>query len=656
MLLCSLRFWELNAELGVLLDKDGRVNRRGTVVYHCLKVSEIIEACKKKSLRYYRNSFPIVYRVEGGLDLLCKPNGVSKLPDHVTDYSAIGLSDDFEEISETGYYISFTKPKLEQKFGVGLADIISKLVYDTFGCLKPKAFDHILRRTSCWRYKEIGSNWKSKRFLADLNYIYEMAGLPRMTHIDRKVKHHKRMEKIHIPKCLYTQKREIIKYDPREASKGEKNLKRAIQKHLSLQNKNSHTSDKSVGCMSKKMTKLIQGKKMVFTETKDIIDESMILANEKLKSVVNPVNYKDILMKNVCKDINFTTDCFLKIKKKEKLKEIVELRDELKSLSPDKIDAGDLEKNKWLKPKRPMRNTGPKKLDPTFHQNMYEKLNDYIEKTNSETVSVDELNRLKKHISSSVCLAIDSNVENFNLSYKRYKSLIQNSVDSNHRVRRSLKDLVNRPINAGVPKIVVQSIETSAVADTILGELRPQYGFAHIDRFVKIKKRAISKNQQKKQKKKDEKAIQNKYNKPKVVKPIGGTKRCLPSTTGNSESRPNCLSPPNGETKSKKIKLSKKGENVCVDYLKRRLQQYVYNLKTKSLSIPRLIEERSIIISDVVIRSKAIEEEIKLGKKVKWISLKPERVTQIDAEIKSIEESIKRFKGGKHCLSHMDIS
>lgn len=76
---------------------------------------------------------------------------------------------------------------MEEKFGVEFAAFIYWYTFKR-SKLNVKALEHVTCRTSFWKYREIGSNWQSKRYLTDISYIIEKAGGPSMSHRDKKIK------------------------------------------------------------------------------------------------------------------------------------------------------------------------------------------------------------------------------------------------------------------------------------------------------------------------------------------------------------------------------------------------------------------------------------------------------------------------------------
>jgi len=106
-----------------------------------------------------------------------------------------------------------------EELNLMLGDQLARFVIDYTIEIAPEKFKKFLKfvsnKTSCRNYKILGSNWQAKRYLADICYILEKAGLPSLTHADKSINPRKKLiEKSHlIPKSDKIINRKIINFD-----------------------------------------------------------------------------------------------------------------------------------------------------------------------------------------------------------------------------------------------------------------------------------------------------------------------------------------------------------------------------------------------------------------------------------------------------------
>lgn len=101
----------------------------------------------------------------------------------------MGLNDDdnFKAIINCAGAEIFSLSELTKKFGPHLAKILLCHNKSFWGDINEKAIDFIINNNSCRFYRKIGSNYKAKKYLADVSLLREKSGLPRMTWVDLKV-------------------------------------------------------------------------------------------------------------------------------------------------------------------------------------------------------------------------------------------------------------------------------------------------------------------------------------------------------------------------------------------------------------------------------------------------------------------------------------
>jgi hypothetical protein len=168
--------------------------RKGINVLHSLNYKEIIDGIKRN-------------------------HGTSHLPgivDGVTVFEgAIEKEKESEELITKCSVDNINRSPIQSMYGENLGNFIVDYAIKVMGKASIKAIDFLSRKSSMWGYREIGKNWQSKRFLTDICYILEVAGAPRLTHIDRSINPTKRVIRIRdqIPACDKVVKRKIIDYD-----------------------------------------------------------------------------------------------------------------------------------------------------------------------------------------------------------------------------------------------------------------------------------------------------------------------------------------------------------------------------------------------------------------------------------------------------------
>jgi hypothetical protein len=166
--------------------------RKGINVLHSLNYKEIIDGIKKNY-------------------------GTSHLPEIVDGVTVFegAIEMDNEELITKCSVNNINRSPIQSMYGESLGDFIVDYAIKVMGKASIKAVDFLSRKSSMWGYREIGKNWQSKRFLTDICYILEVAGAPRLTHIDRSINPTKRVIKMRdqIPACDKVVKRKIIDYD-----------------------------------------------------------------------------------------------------------------------------------------------------------------------------------------------------------------------------------------------------------------------------------------------------------------------------------------------------------------------------------------------------------------------------------------------------------
>lgn len=126
--------------------------------------------------------------------------------------------------------------KFKEAFGEKLGDFLIYYTREHFGFYNNRALNFLLEKTSCWCYRYIGSNWQAKRYLRDINYIFEKSGVPLLTHSDNNINPTRKIINMSekIPKCTKVITRKVLRYDRMELINLVKNdnMKSSLKKHL----------------------------------------------------------------------------------------------------------------------------------------------------------------------------------------------------------------------------------------------------------------------------------------------------------------------------------------------------------------------------------------------------------------------------------------
>lgn len=236
-LMNCLEYWSIHPNIG-LLDESSLVKVLDSpekMVLHCLNIGDIINLLKKGYMQTH---------VTFGLHKVIRTENNGNL-DWIGDIeSYLSENDFFDKCREN----------LSEKLGKALASFIVNYTFEFFNGPNISALEYLLNRSSCWMYRLIGPNWKAKRYLCDINYIFEISGVPRMTHIDRKIVPTKRVRQLTnlIPKAEHSISRKLVSYE-----KGNENLKditklkfkqkEFINLHKTIMDKNKLINDKKMG-------------------------------------------------------------------------------------------------------------------------------------------------------------------------------------------------------------------------------------------------------------------------------------------------------------------------------------------------------------------------------------------------------------------------
>lgn len=122
-----------------------------------------------------------------------------------------------EKINEKQFYLSYAN-KVIERFGDKLGGFLIDYTLDFFGFENNAALNFISQRDSCARYRDIGFNWKAKRYFSDINYIFEKSKVPLMTKFDKSVPPSRKIINMseEIPYCEKIVKRNIVKFNMNE--------------------------------------------------------------------------------------------------------------------------------------------------------------------------------------------------------------------------------------------------------------------------------------------------------------------------------------------------------------------------------------------------------------------------------------------------------
>jgi hypothetical protein len=198
---------------------------------------------------------------------------------------------------------------LSFKFGRKLSDFLCFFTVEHFGFENCRALKYILTKGSCWDYRLIGSNWKSKRYLCDVNYIFSKANVPALTHIDRKLKPSSKVKSYkNIPLCENLISRARISYCLSKCFKrgsttdngGDKTPGVVTLGTSGLRALRSHHDRVRVSGfseMSEKNSKNFNKIKPLITEIVTNENDNLIKSRELNNKLTEKYNYRDALLK-----------------------------------------------------------------------------------------------------------------------------------------------------------------------------------------------------------------------------------------------------------------------------------------------------------------------------------------------------------------------
>lgn len=140
-------------------------SRRSVKVLHCLNIQEVFE-------NIILNDYKVVYtELEGS---------------YVVEGESCSESAKLEYAERLGMQ-EFVYPELVNKYGEEMAEILLSHNVEFWGKVNNKALLYICDRCSGVKYRTIGPNYKSKKYLIDVSLLREKAGLNRLTFLDLSV-------------------------------------------------------------------------------------------------------------------------------------------------------------------------------------------------------------------------------------------------------------------------------------------------------------------------------------------------------------------------------------------------------------------------------------------------------------------------------------
>jgi len=260
------------------------------------------------------------------------------------------ISDDYyksiiKEVNSLNYYLNLLS-KLCEKFGDALGNFLVDFTKNHFGFENCAALEFLINRSSCWRYQEIGCNWKSKRYLSDINYIFGIAGVPLLTHKDNKINPTRYVQSLcdQIPMCTKIVQRVVIDYDLNEVIKQKnaeleevqprnKSQRKKIRFELNAIKRHSNLKSSGVNWESNnaKTVKIIEKYKKLVSNEESIKSLPM----NRVKNYVS--TYKEALLSKVKVDKSSASDIYVqKVLLNQKRSGLMEVK-RLKSSLSDKI-------------------------------------------------------------------------------------------------------------------------------------------------------------------------------------------------------------------------------------------------------------------------------------------------------------------------------
>jgi hypothetical protein len=115
----------------------------------------------------------------------------------------------------------YESSSLIKKYGKNLSDFLLDYSSEVLGDDYISGLKFISKRDSCREYRMITSNWKAKRFLADVNYILGVSGALPLSHVDTKVKPRSSLiaRRHLIPDCDVVQRQVRLSFEKEDFTK-----------------------------------------------------------------------------------------------------------------------------------------------------------------------------------------------------------------------------------------------------------------------------------------------------------------------------------------------------------------------------------------------------------------------------------------------------
>lgn len=451
---------------------DGNVYCKGEVkIVHVLTIQNLIQKFSRGLNTLYRSKTKLMFKIAGVNDQAIQVNNNWHLEVPNLDNFEIAdtkIESNLIETIDKLDFFEFRFKKLAHKFGHKLAEFLINYSYEFFEGVNKKSIDFLINRTSMWRYKDIGYNWKAKRFLTDVNFILKCAGAPQFTHIDSKIRPTSRIKglinDIPMADSQYTVPTVCLNVEEKVTEiqnilKNSNNLARKDKKMLNAVK--NHLLRKDVR-VSGKVIKDFNDRNTILISQSDIKIPEEISKHRELPNSNNKVRRKLLDMKNTYKDVllkmphsETRSNQSAKVRKmiemsiiKKSIPKLSELRDNMKEVCKELIDNNVSKKNDFVKYKGKVKLRCTKAAE-LHTKNYYEVLENYIDAAEKNHDKVDI---------SSVYSIYDDNL-GFGKNLYNIKSLL------NGKVNRVFARRFESGVNIVYYNIPAEVIETKFIKE-----------------------------------------------------------------------------------------------------------------------------------------------------------------------------------------------